>query len=128
MPERASADVLDEYVFRKLAALESHEPGFLAEFLTEFHDGVVRRLAAMRTAIEKGDGPGLAFAAHSMRGSCGTLGAGRMAALSARLEELTPAAAQGARPFLDQLEAEYESLRRALDARASTAPQAGTAS
>jgi HPt (histidine-containing phosphotransfer) domain-containing protein len=128
MPERASGDVLDEYVFRKLAALEAHEAGFLGEYLAEFHEGVARRLAAMRAAIDAGDGPGLASAAHGMRGSCGTLGAGRMAALAARMEELTPAATQAAGPLLHQLEAEYESVRRALDARVPAAPPGDSAS
>jgi two-component system sensor histidine kinase/response regulator len=114
-------DALDGNVFGKLLALEAEEPGFLAELVREFQQGVVRRLLAMRAAVEGGDGEALAFAAHSLRGSCGTIGARRMALIAGRLEDTPSAAPETVEPLLRQLEAEYEAVRHALDAAVGAA-------
>jgi len=112
-PESLPIDPLDGEVFGRLVALEAEAPGFLAELLGEFESGVSRRLTAMKDAVRNGDLEALAFAAHSIRGSCGTVGAMRMAALAHHVEYGNPTRQQ--RPALvRQLEAEWDSVRRAL--------------
>jgi HPt (histidine-containing phosphotransfer) domain-containing protein len=112
-PESLPIDALDGVVFGRLVALEAEAPGFLAELVTEFEDGVTRRLAALRDAVRTGDGEALAFAAHSLRGSCGTVGAMRMAALANHLEYGSPTPSQ-ARTIVRQLRLEWDAVRRAL--------------
>lgn len=109
------ADPLDRHVFGKLVALEREEPGFLAELIDEFEQGVMRRLTAIEEAIATADWTRLAAAAHSLRGSCGTVGAVRMAALAARMEDDPPATADDATRQLRELQSEYTALHRALD-------------
>ena len=105
---------LDAIVFGRLVALESGAPGFLAELLAEFESGVDRRMAALRDALRASDAEALAFAAHSLRGSCGTVGALRMAALANHLEYGNPTRTQR-RALVSQLETEWAAVRSALD-------------
>jgi HPt (histidine-containing phosphotransfer) domain-containing protein len=108
-------DALDAQVFGRLAALEAEAPGFLAELLGEFESGVNRRLAALRDAVRTGDVEAMTFAAHSISGSCGTVGALRMAGLAKYLEYGDPTRSQR-RALVRQLELEWHCVRRALDA------------
>jgi HPt (histidine-containing phosphotransfer) domain-containing protein len=112
-PESLPIDALDAVVFGRLAALEAEAPGFLAELVTEFEDGVTRRLASLRDAVRTGDVEAIVFAAHSLRGSCGTVGAMRMAALANHLEYGSPTPSQ-ARALVRQLRLEWDAVRRAL--------------
>jgi two-component system sensor histidine kinase/response regulator len=116
-----SSGPLDGDVFGKLVALEAEEPGFLAELVGEFQQGVVRRLVALRAAVDGSDGEALVFAAHSLRGSCGTVGARRMALIAGRLEDTPSVAPETVEPLLRQLEAEYEAVRHALDEAVASA-------
>jgi HPt (histidine-containing phosphotransfer) domain-containing protein len=113
-PESLPSEALDRVVFGRLVALEAEAPGFLAELVTEFEDGVTRRLAALKDAVRTGDVEALVFAAHSVRGSCGTIGALRMAALANHLEYGSPTPSQ-ARALVRQLRLEWDAVRRALD-------------
>ncbi len=88
--------------------------GIVSSFLTE----TPRRLERLRQALDQGDAQDLAFVAHSLRGSSAQLGALRLAALSADLEEkglnaeLTEAAA-----LLAELEQEAERVAPLLQAQ-----------
>jgi len=113
-PESLPIAPLDAIVFGRLVALESGAPGFLAELLAEFEGGVDRRMAALRDALRASDAEALAFAAHSLRGSCGTVGALRMAALANHLEYGKPTRTQR-RALVGQLETEWAAVRSALD-------------
>jgi HPt (histidine-containing phosphotransfer) domain-containing protein len=113
-PESLPVDALDRVVFGRLVALEAEAPGFLAELVTEFEEGVTRRLAALRDAVRTGDVEAVVFAAHSLRGSCGTVGALRMAALANHLEYGSPTPSQ-IRALVRQLRLEWDAVRRALD-------------
>jgi HPt (histidine-containing phosphotransfer) domain-containing protein len=113
-PGTLPIDPLDPVVFGRLVALEADAPGFLAELVAEFESGVDRRMAAVKDAVRTGDLEALAFAAHSIRGSCGTVGAMRMAALAHPLEYGNPTRAQ-IRALVRQLTLEWDSVRRALD-------------
>ncbi|HEX9365767.1 MAG TPA: Hpt domain-containing protein [Vicinamibacterales bacterium] len=105
---------LDAIVFGRLIELESGAPGFLAELIAEFEGGVARRMTALRDALRANDLEALAFAAHSLRGSCGTVGALRMAALANHLEYGKPTRMQR-RVLVGQLETEWDAVQSALD-------------
>ena len=113
-PESLPIDALDGVVFGRLVALEAEAPGFLAELIAEFESGIARRLSALRDAVRAGDTEGIEFAAHSIRGSCGTVGAMRMAALANRLEYEKPGRRQVV-ALVRQLTLEWDAVRRALD-------------
>lgn len=113
-PESLPIDALDGVVFGRLVALEAEAPGFLAELITEFESGIARRLSSLRDAVRAGDTEGIEFAAHSIRGSCGTVGAMRMAALANQLEYGKPERRQVV-ALVRQLTLEWDAVRRALD-------------
>jgi len=113
-PETLPIGPLDALVFGRLVALESSAPGFLAELVAEFESGVARRMAALRDALRANDLEALGFAAHSLRGSCGTVGAMRMAALANDLEYGKPTRTQR-RALVRQLETEWDAVQSALD-------------
>ena len=114
-PESLPIEALDPVVFGRLVALEAEAPGFLAELVTEFEGGITRRLAALHEAVPADDDDAIEFAAHSIKGSCGTIGALRMATLANHLENGSPTRPQiGA--LVRQLTLEWDAVRRALDA------------
>jgi HPt (histidine-containing phosphotransfer) domain-containing protein len=113
-PEALPVDALDGVVFGRLVALEAEAPGFLAELISEFETGITRRLAALHEGVGTGDAKAIEFAAHSIRGSCGTIGALRMATLANDIEYGKPTWSQlGA--LVRQLTLEWDAVRRALD-------------
>ena len=113
-PESLPKEALDPVVFGRLVALEADAPGFLAELISEFESGVQRRLAALHAAVPADDDDAIEFAAHSIRGSCGTIGAMRMAALANHLEYGSPSRSEVA-ALVRQLTLEWDAVRRALD-------------
>lgn len=116
MPEEDSAATLDRAVVEVLLALGADLPGFADELTADFVSAVERHTGAMRDAVRSGRGEDLGFAAHALRGSCGILGARRMARLCDEIETAAAAGAfsdAGAR--IDRLEREYPDVKRALD-------------
>jgi HPt (histidine-containing phosphotransfer) domain-containing protein len=120
----AWADPLDRRVFGALVELSAEVPGFLAELSEEFQKGVGGQVAALRDAFRDGNTQALTFAAHSLRGCCGTIGANGMAALARSLEDAPPADPATGWPLIQRLEAEYEAVRRALEQYVPGAPTA----
>jgi HPt (histidine-containing phosphotransfer) domain-containing protein len=108
-------EALDGVVFGRLVALEAEAPGFLGELIAEFESGIARRLSSLRDGVRAGDTEAIVFAAHSIRGSCGTVGAMRMAALANHLEYGKPGRGQVV-ALVRQLTMEWDAVRRALDA------------
>src|SRR5437867_2806143 len=102
-------------VYTSLAYEQAEVPGFLAELSEEFQKGVGGQVAALRDAFRSGNTQALTFAAHSLRGCCGTIGANGMAALARSLEDAPPADPATGWPLIQRLEAEYEAVRRALE-------------
>jgi len=103
-------------VFANLKSLGSDIPGFMAQLVAEFADSVQRHTRGMRLAILHGDAEGLGFAAHSLKGSCGIIGARRMAAMTRQIEETANRGGNETLPLVVALEVEYRSVRIALDA------------
>jgi HPt (histidine-containing phosphotransfer) domain-containing protein len=121
MPE---IPLLDTSVVRTLIALGGDEPGFVAEMVGDFADSVRRHTRAMRVAVQHADAAALMAAAHALQGSCGIIGARRMAETSRAIEENARAAGGGHRtlPLILRLESEYRAVRAALDATINEAP------
>jgi HPt (histidine-containing phosphotransfer) domain-containing protein len=120
----AWAEPLDRHVFGALVELSAEVPGFMAELSEEFQKGVGGQVAALRDAFRDGNTQALTFAAHSLRGCCGTIGANGMAALARSLEDAPPADPATGWPLIQRLEAEYEAVRRALEQYVPGAPTA----
>jgi HPt (histidine-containing phosphotransfer) domain-containing protein len=121
-PDAPPPDALDRRVFASLAALETDAPGLLHQIMGEFHETASRRFVAIGEALRTGNAGALAFEAHGLRGSCGTLGARQMAFLAERLEAMgREGRTQDGLSLLPALESEYEAARRALDTAYSLA-------
>jgi CheY-like chemotaxis protein/HPt (histidine-containing phosphotransfer) domain-containing protein len=74
-----SSPVLDPAVLQSLRDLEaSAEPGLLHEVLQTFRDTASAKIVALRDAARAGDVEALELAAHSLKGSCGMVGAWAM--------------------------------------------------
>ena len=116
-PDGNGGGPVDQAVLDQLVAID--ESGKL---LTEVIDTFLRlapvRLAALARAAERKDAGGLERAAHSFLGSCGSLGAGRMADICAALETAARGGSTDAAPArVEQLSAEYVGVKAALTKR-----------
>jgi CheY-like chemotaxis protein/HPt (histidine-containing phosphotransfer) domain-containing protein len=80
-----ATEPLDQSVLADLRELG--DQGFLAELYELFLEDVPAQLEALRKDIEGGDAPSVERVAHTLKGSCGNIGATRMAAICAELEE-----------------------------------------
>ncbi len=86
-PERPEAD-LDQAVLAGLRELrEPNQPDPLKELAELFVRDARTRLQRMETAIAQKDAPGLAAAAHTLKGSASNLGARHLAFLCVSLEK-----------------------------------------
>ncbi|MBI2837963.1 MAG: transporter substrate-binding domain-containing protein [Acidobacteria bacterium] len=83
----SDADVprLDRSVLSKLLAISS--PGFVEDLVSRFLEKVPASLDSMRDAHGRSDLQAVVQTAHSLRGSCGLIGARRMMDLYAQVEE-----------------------------------------
>lgn len=94
---------------------ESTEAVF-ADLLALFLSETPARLDALRRAAAAEDAATLKWEAHTLKGSCGLLGAGPMAAACSALDALGESGTTaGAAALLDRLEAEFGRVRRALE-------------
>jgi HPt (histidine-containing phosphotransfer) domain-containing protein len=110
-------DVLDMNALEALRSLQDDgEDDLLAELIDLFLEDAPARMVSMRKAIEREDWPDLGAWAHSLKGSCGSLGAVHMADLCAKLEAMGRSG--GVRVVAEriqrELESQYELVREAL--------------
>ncbi|MBI1381820.1 MAG: hypothetical protein GC161_12120 [Planctomycetaceae bacterium] len=85
--EQQSHDVLDPQVIASLRELdEPGEPGLLEELVDIFLSDAPTRVAALEEALAAGDGAQLERVAHSLKSSCGNLGAKTLAELCRQIE------------------------------------------
>jgi signal transduction histidine kinase/HPt (histidine-containing phosphotransfer) domain-containing protein len=85
------------------------------EIIDLFLGNAERNCAAVRDALARGDRQAVELAAHSLKGSSSTMGATRMAALCASIEELGHSGAlDRARELLDRLDDEFTLVQREL--------------
>jgi len=78
------------------------------EIVDLFLNNAQRNCLAVRDALDRGDRQTLELAAHSLKGSSSTMGAARMAALCASIEEFGHSGVlDGAAPLIDRLDTEF---------------------
>jgi HPt (histidine-containing phosphotransfer) domain-containing protein len=101
---------------------EDGEPDLVRQLVALFLQGAEPRLVALREATVQGDAATLAREAHTLKGSCASLGAIGMARICEELEALghqgalTPVLA-----MVDRLYAEYHRVRAALSGELAAA-------
>jgi HPt (histidine-containing phosphotransfer) domain-containing protein len=64
-----------------------HEPETVRRYLELFHKATAPLVADVAGAIQRRDGATVARVAHTLRGSCGSIGAAGMAEVVGRLED-----------------------------------------
>jgi two-component system sensor histidine kinase/response regulator len=106
--------ILDRERVSSFLAINRTQEGFLEGLVKMFREDVPSRLDALRAAASSGDANDLAFAAHALKSSCGSVGAKRMHAVATALERDAHAGKlEGAPAAIEQLAAEF---RRAMTA------------
>lgn len=103
----------------RLAILRDLGPGdglgMLPEAVAAFRRELPGRLAALQAAVNDGDGPGLATAAHALKGAAANIGAAQVAGTCAELERMGRSGRDGDGPGLvRRLEAELWLLNAGL--------------
>jgi HPt (histidine-containing phosphotransfer) domain-containing protein len=126
-------DVLDAATLETLRSLQDDgDDDLVADLIDLFFQDAPARVSGMHAAIVREDWSTVASCAHSLKGSCGSLGALQLAQLCARLEQVGRAA--GPRPVAEalfrEIEGHYElvcaALRRERDAVMPTVvPESG---
>ena len=102
---------------RVVQNLHRVRPMVLPELIDNFLTSAAERIEAIVAAVEQSDGSSLKSAAHSLKGSSGTLGAVQMAQICAELElvgingALAREGASGARDTARRLENELSEVR-----------------
>lgn len=114
------AAALDEEAFEIVVELSTSRPGFLADILTTFESDSELRLQMIDAAIATEDAEAMWKAAHTLKSSCGIVGAIRMFALSQWLEDSGLSAslggcAEAARQLRHEFNALCSTLRIRLD-------------
>ena len=110
-----NGSVLDPEVLANLRDLG--DPELLTELAEMFFDDATSRLAEMREAVEAGDAAGVKRVAHTLKGSSGNMGAARMSAICAELQDVGDSGDLApARGLLEDLEDEFGRVRPALEA------------
>jgi PAS domain S-box-containing protein len=113
---------VDPAFFDELRALGGAQEGFLVQLVDRFVHDTEARLIELRHAVEGGDVIVVARIAHSINGSSGQLGGGRLARACARLEERSEGSSLAdADSEMREVELAYEELRLALTVQVSPA-------
>jgi diguanylate cyclase (GGDEF)-like protein len=111
--DRSKSMVLEPVVFGALKDLEGQDPDGVAQLVTLFLRDTATRLATLRE--NHSDGEAVALAAHSLKGSCASFAATRMAELCHVLEDVNASSDQElVTNTLIQLDDEYDRVARAL--------------
>ncbi len=89
----------------------------LGNLIGIFLEELPEKLAQLAQALAEQDGENAAITAHGLKGAAATFGAARMRELAEQVEQAADRRAfDGARAGLEELRAEYERVRRALEA------------
>lgn len=117
-PIVASGDVTDALDQSVLSGLrELGDQKLLAELAELFLEDATSHLEALREAVEDDDPPSVVRVAHTLKGTCGSMGALRMSATCAELEDVGHSGELERTPVLvERLGAEFGGVRMALEA------------
>jgi CheY-like chemotaxis protein len=122
-PQPADAD--GETIIARLRELEEMGPGFLSPFLALFVETTTAQLAELEVAVAEGNAAATQQLAHALKGACLNVGAERMGALCAQLEQSARAGTlTGAAETMRLIADEYERVRGVLAAEGSNAAEA----
>jgi CheY-like chemotaxis protein len=115
-------DPLDRGVLASLRELqEEGDPDILKELMELFLADVPLQLVVLRKAVEAGDVSSVGRVVHTLKGSCGNMGARSMEALCTELEEIVRSEELRAAPgLISRLEEEFGRARVALEEEVST--------
>ena len=115
----SSKDPLDPGVLASLRELG--DPDLISELAQIFLDDTSSRLTALREAVEGDDASSVERIAHTLKGSSGNMGATRMAAICAELQNVGASGNLARAPeLLGRLVAEFERARPVLEAQRIT--------
>ncbi len=93
------------------------EPGIVEELVQIFLEDTPLQIDGMRRAASAGDAEGLHRAAHTLKGSSASIGAGPLSALCQEVDLLAKkGTTEGVEPLLEKIEAEFARVREALSA------------
>jgi PAS domain S-box-containing protein len=109
-------DPLDPEVFGQLKQADGGSGGFLGALIDKFLEEAPARLKILSESADRGDKEAVVKAAHSLKGSSGTLGAKGLSEMCAGLEECGKAGRMsevGMR--LSAIQEEFDRVRKALD-------------
>jgi two-component system sensor histidine kinase/response regulator len=113
-PRESAVDsrVLDE--FRKTGPAGAASD-FVTQLIDQYLAEATLRMAALKDALERRDGPALRLATHSLRGTSSTVGANRLAGMCEELEARARAVSFDRAPaLLTAIEEEFKRVREAL--------------
>lgn len=86
-----SNDAVDQSILTMLSEIqEPGEPDLVSELIGLFLEDAARNLTAIGSAVENRNAAGIRLAAHSLKGSSGSLGAVRVADRCRELESIVP--------------------------------------
>jgi two-component system sensor histidine kinase/response regulator len=106
--EGDDSHILDRERVSSFLAISRTQEGFLEGLVRTFREDVPSRLDALRSAAATGDSTDLVLAAHALKSSSGSVGAKRMYAVAAQLEESARTGMlDGATASIEQLAAEF---------------------
>ncbi len=110
-------DPVDQSVLAGLRELqEEGEPDILAELCELFLEDVPTQLEALREAAEGGDASSVEQVAHTLKGSCGNMGALKMSNICAELQDIGHSEELSrAIVLVERLGAEFGQVRPALE-------------
>ena len=116
--ESRAGITLDRDVIASMRGLQGEgETDIVAELAGIFLDDARPRLSALEEAVQNGDAPAVESLAHTLKGSSGNMGARRMSALCARMED-AGASEDLSQSFrlLERLKEEFGRVNRAFEA------------
>jgi HPt (histidine-containing phosphotransfer) domain-containing protein len=121
---------LDPSIIAALRERDRGQPGLLAQMVGLYLRDALAQVAALRQAVERGDGHELEEAAHDLKGGSAQIGATAMVALCRDLETASKAEdASRAAAIVATLEQTFDQVRAALAAlpeAAGPGPASGT--
>lgn len=108
---------IDPIVLQDLRSLqEEGEPDILVELIGLFLEDAPVQIIAIRTAIQENHSRNLEVAAHTLKGSCGNLGAKSLSSICLELElKSRSRSIDNATDVLVRLEKEYLRVKKRLE-------------
>src|ERR1044072_5497069 len=115
--ESGDADSIDASALDQMRMLEvKGEPDFFASLIELFFEDAQSHIEDLRQAAAEGDAPLLAKKAHSLKSSCGNLGAKKMTAICNEIEAIgRQDSVEGAAALVKELAEEFIRVRRLLE-------------